>query len=381
MKLLCVDSEPIYQEIISLCAENDGMQVKIAASFDDAIFLYEQWKPDIVTLEVVLQGGSGPELAKRLKALEPERFVPIVFLTSHISDFVMNQCFKAGADDFIPKPFNEMLFRTRISTHKRQIQLIQEMYRKNRELTYYQTMIEQEHKMAHQVLDHIMTRSEHQSQNLAMTRLSATNFNGDLALASTRSDGSRMIFVGDFTGHGLSASIGALPVTQAFFDAIDSNMPLADFAIQINKMLLTILPDYMFCAAYIVLIEPTGKLQYWGGGMPNAYIRRADKSIVHIASTHMSLGILSAAEFESTVNTRYIYDRDTLVIASDGILELKNTEQVMLGASALESLIVSCYDDHDLLRAHHEMEAHLSRFQGESEQLDDITLVAVRNAI
>ncbi|MGO3344109.1 MAG: SpoIIE family protein phosphatase [Marinomonas sp.] len=378
MKLLCVDSEPIYQEIITLCAENDGMQVKVASSYEEALTLYKEWQPDLVTLEVVIPGGSGPALAREFKGINPERFIPIIFLTSHVSDVVMEQCFKAGADDFIPKPFNEMLFSTRISTHKRQISLIQEMYRKNRELTYYQTMIEREHKMAHQVLDHILKRSEKNSQKLAITRLSATNFNGDLALAGTRLDGSRIVFVGDFTGHGLSASIGALPVAQVFFDAIDNNIELADLAVQINRLLLTILPDYMFCAAYMTEITSTGEIQYWGGGMPNAYLRRENGTVSYVTSTHMPLGILSADEFEATLEKTFMGPLDTLVIASDGILELKNSQNQMLGEKMMEQLVVSSYGDKNLINAHHSMEAHLSSFQGGSEQLDDITLVAIR---
>jgi DNA-binding response OmpR family regulator len=378
MKLLCVDSEPVYQEIVSICAQKEDMEVITASSYDEAIKSYEEHKPDVVTLEVVLQGGSGQELAKRLKALDPERFVPIIFLTSHISDAVMNACFKAGADDFIPKPFNEMLFSTRISTHKRQIHLIQEMYRKNRELTFYQAMIEREHKMAHQVLDHILTRSERPSQKLAITRLSATNFNGDLALACTRSDGTRVVFVGDFTGHGLSASIGALPVAQAFFDGVDHHVGLADLAIQLNRILLNILPDYMFCAAYIILIRPSGVIEYWGGGMPNGYIRRADNSVDYIASSHMPLGILGVNEFETSIEIAHIDELDTLVIASDGIVELKNADHEMLGSNAMEALVVSSYADQDLAKAQETMEAHLAAFQGKSEQLDDITLVAIR---
>ncbi|REG85699.1 SpoIIE family protein phosphatase [Marinomonas pollencensis] len=379
MKLLCVDGEPVYQEIISLCAQKEGMEVVTASSYEEAIQCYEVHKPDLVTLEVVIQGGSGVQLASALKRMDPGRFVPIIFLTSHISDSVMNSCFKAGADDFIPKPFNEMLFSTRVSTHKRQIHLIQEMYRKNRELTFYQSMIEREHKMAHQVLDHILTRSERSSQHLAITRLSATNFNGDLALAYTQPDGTRVVFVGDFTGHGLSASIGALPVAQAFFDGMDNQIGLSELATQLNKILLNILPDYMFCAAYMIQIQPSGEIEYWGGGMPRGYIRRGDDSVDYICSHHMPLGILSVKEFEADCEKAFLGAKDTLVVASDGIVELKNSDHQMLGEKAMEALVMSSYIEQDLNQAQSAMEAHLTRFQGKSEQLDDITLVAIRN--
>ncbi|MCW4627586.1 response regulator [Marinomonas rhodophyticola] len=266
--------KPVYREIISLCAEKEHVTVKSVASYDEAITAFIDYIPDMVTLDVIIKGGSGLELVKQLKILSGNRFVPMIFLASHTTDSVMDKCFKAGADDFIPKPFNEVLFNIRLKTHMRHVELMKEMYRKNKALTYYQTMIEREHEMAHHVLDHIQTRSENNSDQVAITRLSAASFNGDLALVKTRSDEARLVFVGDFTGHGLPASIGALPVMQAFFDAVDDLIDINQLAIKINKILFSILPDYMFCAGYLILMTPSGEFTYWGGGMPNAFIRQ-----------------------------------------------------------------------------------------------------------
>jgi two-component system, HptB-dependent secretion and biofilm response regulator len=148
MKLLCVDSEPVYREIISLCAEKEHVMVKTVASYDEAITAFIEYVPDMVTLDVIIKGGSGFDLVKQLKILSGNRFVPMIFLASHTTDSVMDKCFKAGADDFIPKPFNEVLFNIRLKTHMRHVELMKEMYRKNKALTYYQTMIEREHEMA-----------------------------------------------------------------------------------------------------------------------------------------------------------------------------------------------------------------------------------------
>ncbi|MBJ7538223.1 SpoIIE family protein phosphatase [Marinomonas transparens] len=379
MKLLCVDSELVYREIVTLCAEKENVEVRTASTFQEAMSIFTGWLPDLVVLDVVIQGGSGLDLVRALKALSGSRFVPMIFLTSHSSDATMNKCFKSGADDFIPKPFNEVLFNVRLKTHMRHVELVQEMYRKNKALTYYQTMIEREHEMAHQVLDHIQNRSENNRNWVAITRMSAASFNGDLALVKTRSDGVRLAFVGDFTGHGLPASIGALPVTQAFFDAIDEHISLDELAIRINRMLFSILPDYMFCAAYLILMYPTGELHYWGGGMPNAFIRRNSGKLDQLQSTHMPLGVLPTAEFESDTREDKLNKGDTLVIVSDGVLELKNGQNEMLGAAHSEFLVSSCYGAKSLVQAQQVMEMELSDFRGSSVQLDDITLVALRN--
>ncbi|NLQ16397.1 fused response regulator/phosphatase [Marinomonas sp. M1K-6] len=379
MKLLCVDSELVYREIISLCAEKENVSVISVASYEEAILAFVEYAPDIVTLDVLIKGGSGIDLVKKLKSLSAQRFVPMIFLASHTTESVMDKCFKAGADDFLPKPFNEVLFNIRLKTHMSHVALMQEMYRKNKALTYYQAMIEREHEMAHHVLDHIQTRCEKNSANVAITRLSAASFNGDLALVKTRSDGARLVFVGDFTGHGLPASIGALPVTQVFFDAVDDLIAVNELAAQINRVLFSILPDYMFCAGYLLLLSNHGDMTYWGGGMPNAYIRRACGQVDFLRSTHMPLGVLSAAEFESDLQTDSLNTGDTLIIISDGVLELKNSHHKMLGGEETRKLIAHAYAEKNLTVAQQITEKSLAEYRGESEQLDDITLVALRN--
>ncbi len=380
MKLLCIDSEQIYCDIIALCAEKEGVVVESATNFNDAISVFKRFSPDIVTLDVLIKGGSGLELVRELKNLSGKRFVPMIFLASQTSDAVMNRCFKCGADDFIPKPFSEVLFEIRLKTHMRHIELIKEMYRKNKALTYYQDMIEREHEMAHHVLDHIQTRSENNTDHVMITRLSAASFNGDLALVKTRSDGARLVFVGDFTGHGLPASIGALPIMQAFFDAVDDLLSVHDLAVQMNRILLSILPDYMFCAGYLLLISPNGEVTYWGGGMPNAYIQRNDGRFEYLHSLHMPLGILGVSEFEVNLNSIMLHPNDTLIIVSDGVLELKNSSNEMLGEDRVKELISEAYPNTPLVVAQLTVEKKLAEYRKESLQMDDITLVSLRNA-
>ena len=151
MKLLCVDSEPVYREIVSLCAEKLDIQVKSVATYEEAIDAFSTYAPDIITLDIILKGGSGFDLIQQLKQMAGSRFIPIIVLASHTSDIMMDKCFQVGADDFLSKPFNEVLFNIRFKTHMRHVELMKEMYRKNRTLTYFQKVIEREHEMAHQV--------------------------------------------------------------------------------------------------------------------------------------------------------------------------------------------------------------------------------------
>jgi len=377
MKLLVVDSEEIYRDIISTCAQARDLKTKTAASMEEALILFNDWQPDLVSLEVLSPSGDGIELIKQLKEAANDRIIPIMVITFKSDDATMNACIKAGADDFLAKPFNEILFNTRLSTHLRNVLFSKESFQKNRDLIYFQSMIEREHRMAHQVLAHAMDRSEDDDVSVAVTRLAATSFNGDIALIKRRDDGALLLFIGDFTGHGLPASIGALPLTQAFFKAASEKSSISEIAKHFNSILIDILPDYMFCAAYLLLLKPNNVLEYWGGGMPHAFIIDDEIDVQSIRSKHMPLGILAREEFEDEISQVKLLPNTKVVIASDGVLEMCNDDGVMLGDERFNAML-SCHSNKIPVGAYQAaLVEQLIAFQGNAVQLDDITLLTL----
>ncbi|WP_165474628.1 fused response regulator/phosphatase [Marinomonas sp. MED121] len=379
MKLLVVDNEEIYRDIISTCASARGLQTRTAASMDEAFNIFNEWQPDLVSLEVLSSNGDGIKLIRQLKEAANDRIIPIMVITFKSDDATMNACIQAGADDFLAKPFNDILFNTRLSTHLRNVLFSKETFQKNRDLIYFQSMIEREHRMAHQVLAHAMDRSEDEDEKVAVTRLAATSFNGDIALIKRRADNGLLLFIGDFTGHGLPASIGALPLTQAFFKAASENSSVAEIAHHFNSILIDILPDYMFCAAYIILLNTDGMLEYWGGGMPHAFIvREGEIDMQSIRSKHMPLGILDREEFEDTVTQVKLKAGAKVVVASDGVLEMNNDDGNMLGDEKFINMLSQQSDHAEIGVFQANIVDQLVTFQGDAEQLDDITLLSVK---
>ncbi|WP_191603309.1 fused response regulator/phosphatase [Marinomonas algicola] len=381
MKLLIIDSQPIYQEIVSWCAETKGMKTYIASDCDSAWSAFNEFEPNIVVTDSIVNGGSAFDLVEKIKNKSGGRFCPVIFLSSKIDDSTMNHCFRSGGDDFIPKPFNEVLFNTRLSTHVKHVLVVQELYKKNQDLTFYHKKTELEHEMAKQVLNHAQRHNDKDDKTLQVTRLSATSFNGDIALVKKRSDGHRLIFVGDFTGHGLAASIGALPVTQVFFDAVEKQLSIETMASEINRVLYGVLPVHMFCAAFLMAISPDGKIRYWGGGMPDCFVSDG-KTLKRFSSNHLPLGILSEAEFEHEVSAFNVDKGHILMITTDGASELKNRENVMLGDSNLERFFVESVNELSVMqKVHSSLIDKIVSYKDGQPQHDDITLLLYQNEL
>ena len=104
-KILVVDDEVISRETISSALGRAGLY---AERLDDPLAaqrLLEREHFDLIFLDVEMPGQTGLELCVKIRAMEPNRATPIVFVTSH-SDFGSRaQSTLSGGNDFIAKPF------------------------------------------------------------------------------------------------------------------------------------------------------------------------------------------------------------------------------------------------------------------------------------
>ncbi len=100
-------------------------------------------------------------------------------------------------------------------------------------------------------------------------------FNGDVVLAARNPAGSMYVLLGDFTGHGLTASIGAMPLAEIFYGMTQKGFLLGDVLRECNRKLKEILPVGYFCCATMVDFNfQKGTVEVWSGGLPDAYITR-----------------------------------------------------------------------------------------------------------
>jgi len=127
--ILIVEDEPINAVVI----ENmlSGLyQTKTVHSGEDALILCDAQPPDIILLDVMMNGMSGLETCKILKNNSQTQHIPIIFITSMYDQDDENRCWEAGCEDFVAKPVNGVTLRNRIKahlTHKLQTDLLRRM--------------------------------------------------------------------------------------------------------------------------------------------------------------------------------------------------------------------------------------------------------------
>ena len=112
--VLVVDDLPQNVRLLDAVLSPRGYDVVGAGSGEAALEAVRERLPDIVLLDVLMPGLDGFEVCRRLRADERTTFLPIVMITAS-GDQEKVRGLEAGADDFLPKPFeqSELLARVR----------------------------------------------------------------------------------------------------------------------------------------------------------------------------------------------------------------------------------------------------------------------------
>jgi len=110
--IFIIDDDQAVRDALTLLFETEEMAVEAYASAEAFLDAYKANRPGCLLLDIRMPGMSGLELQQALTARQLR--IPIIFITGH-GDIAMSvQAIKAGALDFIEKPFNDELLLNRV---------------------------------------------------------------------------------------------------------------------------------------------------------------------------------------------------------------------------------------------------------------------------
>ncbi|SMC17847.1 two-component system, OmpR family, phosphate regulon response regulator PhoB [Andreprevotia lacus DSM 23236] len=112
--ILLVEDEPAIQELIAFNLTQAGHHVMRADSAESAQHIVRNALPDLILLDWMLPGMTGIELAKKLRAEERTKTIPLIMLTARSDEQDKITGLDTGADDYITKPFSPRELQARI---------------------------------------------------------------------------------------------------------------------------------------------------------------------------------------------------------------------------------------------------------------------------
>jgi two-component system response regulator PilR (NtrC family) len=104
VNLLIVDDEASLRDFLTIVFEEERWNVDAAASLEDARAAITRLEPDVVLCDLMLPDGSGIDFIRDVKANSPS--IAFVMITAHTSTRTAVEALKAGAVDYIAKPFD-----------------------------------------------------------------------------------------------------------------------------------------------------------------------------------------------------------------------------------------------------------------------------------
>jgi two-component system, OmpR family, alkaline phosphatase synthesis response regulator PhoP len=106
-RVLVADDNPQGAELIEAYLDGTGWEVRIVADGSEALRLVQEWKPDVVLLDVMMPKLSGFEVCKQLKADPATRRLPVLMITALDQTSDVERAVEAGTNDFLTKPINK----------------------------------------------------------------------------------------------------------------------------------------------------------------------------------------------------------------------------------------------------------------------------------
>lgn len=374
LKILITDDDLVNRMILSGMLIPAGHEVIEAANGREAVELFEKEQPDLVLMDVIMPEMDGYEAVRLIKQKSGDRFVPVIFLTAITDDEGLAKCVDVGGDDFLTKPYNHVLLMSKIRVMMRLIT-------QYRTIQDHQREAQKEQQAAARLFGQMIDRGSLDDPCLTLIHTSMSLFNGDVLLAYKQADGSLNVLLGDATGHGLPAALGAYPVVDVFYQMSRKGIPPRDIMTTINDKLKDILPvEYFVCLALVSLSPDRTRAQIWNAGLPEIPVYRANEGEASelIRPTLLPMGISHSADLDMEPVIVKLAHGDRIFVYSDGITEAESREGELFGQKRLLDAIRIEQDSekifYSILKA-------VEFFTGFSEQSDDLTMVAITGGV
>lgn len=115
--ILVVDDDANNLAVVRDCLVEFGYTILVAEDGESAIQRAEYARPDLILLDIMMPGIDGYETCRRLKSLKSTQGIPVLFMTALAETGSKVKGLKAGAVDYITKPFQREELQARIAVH------------------------------------------------------------------------------------------------------------------------------------------------------------------------------------------------------------------------------------------------------------------------
>ena len=112
--IFAIDDEKDIREILKVNLESEGYAISTFSSAAEAAKGFESTTPDLIILDILMEGRDGYEFCKDIRTNKKLKSIPIIFLSAKSEEFDKILGLELGGDDYITKPFSIKELRSRV---------------------------------------------------------------------------------------------------------------------------------------------------------------------------------------------------------------------------------------------------------------------------
>jgi sigma-B regulation protein RsbU (phosphoserine phosphatase) len=374
--VLVVDDNPGNRDVLSRRLERHGLRVETAANGVEALEILRSLTFDLVLLDLHMPVMDGHATLLEIKRDPGLRHIPVIMVSALAEIEEVIRCIDAGAEDYLPKPFNPVLLRARLAVCLEKKALADASRNHLQNLEETRKRLSKELAEAARYVCSILPAPLQEPFRVDWEHHPSSEIGGDAFGYHWIDPDHFAIYLLDVCGHGVAASLlsvsainiirsGALPGTDfrdpsAVLSALNGAFPME----RQNQMYFTMW--------YGVFHVPSRSLCHASGGHPPALLLDGDKT-QRLHSPGMIVGALPDSIFPS--QTVKVPAGASLIVACDGCFEIRDTSGGLGDFDAFEKFM-RCHGRSDSALA--DLLASVQKRLGTETLEDDFSIVRVR---
>ncbi len=377
-RLLVVDDTEANRDLLARRLRALGHGVETAVHGREALELLASKPIDLVLLDIMMPEMDGFQVLERLRADPELRTIPVIMISAVDEVDAVARAIELGATDYLPKPFNAVVLRARVTATLERKRLEDAERHHTREL-------ERELEIGRQIQKEFLPEALPQPPGweIAAAFHPARQVAGDFYDAFPLDDGRVALAVGDVCDKG----VGAALFMALFRSLLRSHAELHGAGTPAEpaaRSIVALTNDFiarthgrsnMFATIFFGLLDPaTGALAWVNGGQEPPALRRRSGAVERLTPTGPAVGAMPGMEFSAKTVT--LAPGDLLLAFTDGASEARSPSGKFYGEDSLVGLLEAAPADAGSLLAR--IVAAVRHHEGGAEPVDDLTLVGIR---
>lgn len=378
--VLVVDDDEANRDVLSAFMRRHGVKVVEAVDGLAALDILQREPIDLVLLDVLMPNLDGFGVLERMHANPALKSVPVLMVSGLSELDSVVRCIEMGAADYLPKPFNPVLLRARISACLEKKALHDQEKRTLQALEQSQAQLAAEIAQAERYVRSLLPPPVTGAIAIDWRFYPSTHLGGD-ALGYQWLDADHLsMYVLDVCGHGVGAALLSVSVANQLrteaLPATDFLEPAQVLAALNEAFQMDRHDGQYFTMWYGVYNQRTRQLRHASGGHPPAILLSPGESgptVTRLGQSGLIIGAMTEATYTSDVVD--VPRGARLFVFSDGAYEVARPDGTMVSWSDFEQILAGVTSDG--APPLDQVIGALERASGSSEFADDVSVMEV----